>query len=940
MDNQHFKQEQDAYLQVLTQYQENPSLETCAAVAEEANDLELWEISLEYAEQALGLATESDKNSATYVQMLFRIAILQAELGTQQAYFEQLTQLAQNYKSSTDPDVLFIVCKAFINSALFYAKQEDYEQEIAYYDELLSHIGSRDEEILQEPIARALTFRLESYYRLKQYDVQIAESEVFFKRFLDTEIEAIASHVNSAFFYLGDAYEETENYAQGIANYEANKAFLERFPALKEIEMTSLLFRQAYLYRLDEQWSQAEDLLSQAIALNEQETEEHQVSWAIGVYNKAMMFNAQNKRDEELAEYNLMIERLWDNHHPRVENRLAFAIFNKALVMDKYAQHDAEIECYNQLLMRFAASEDEYVGYKVTHALLNKGYTCHAVNDYVQGRHAFEQNLEYLATKDFPFCAEYKAKSLLGLGLSHYHLDEFKEELTCYQQIIDQYSEADDDDIKLVVIQAIMNMASTYDQQGYVEKEIACYEQAWEYGKDSDNLSLVRFALRAMLNKGITLTNQGQHFSSMQCYDSLLELAVTMDVPAINTIFGQAVLNKARACKNRNFQAEELRTLELLTNRFTDTDDLDVLEQLMSAYLNLGLIYDSLGQHQAELNCYQKIMSFYETHQQPDNLAGLTGQAMYNGQITLRQLGQKEQEAKLCEQFIQYFSHTMNEKLRDQLRSTYFRLAELSLYLQRSSQALNIYQHILSDGFLEGVALDDEVRFDLMKARFNQASILVMQQNPAGLAACESFIERYSYDSDNSNRIQQIRFNLGLSLKNQGQLQEAIAVFDKLINDQQETFATVVQQQAAKAFFAKAECLAEQGLNIEQLELCDQFLARFENSLDTVVQAQTAQVLLNKAVLLSETGAFEQALALYQEIEQRFALEEEPELIQAVARALLNKSLCYLQLSDVEKAEDCLEQLQEKYAYQASLSNILAQAQMVQSQLSEQRIVH
>lgn len=940
MDNQHFKQEQDAYQQALAEYQNDPSLETCAAVAEAANDIDLWQISLEHAKHALGLASESDKNGSTYVQMLFRIAILQEELGDHQAYFEQLTALAQNYKHNTEPDVLLIVCKAFINSALFYAKQEDYEQEISYYDELLTYIGWRDDEILQEPIARAQTFRLESYYRLKQYDVQIAESEKFFQRFLNTEIEAVANHVNSAFFYLGDAYEEIENYAQGIASYEANKAFLERFPALKETEMTSLLFRQAYLYRLNEQWSLAEQLLSQAIELNDQETEDHQVSWAIGVYNKALVFNAQNRFDEELEQYDLMIERLLNNHHPRIENRLAFAIFNKALLMDKRALHDEEVECYNQLLMRFAESDDEYVGYKVTHALLNKGYTYHGMNDYAQGRDAFKQNLEYLTTKDFPFCAEYMAKSLLGLGLSYYYLDEFKEELTCYQQIIDQYKETDDDDIKLVVIQAIMNMASTYDQQGYAEKEVACYEQAWAYGKDSENLSLVRFALRAMLNKGITLTNQGQHFSSMQCYDSLIELAITIDAPAINIIFGQAVLNKARACKNRNFQTEELRTLELLTERFEDTEDLDVLEQLMTAYLNQGLVYDSLGQHQAELSCYQKVMSFYTSHQQPDDLAGLTGQAMYNGQITLRQLGQKEQESKLCEQFIQYFSHTTSEKLRDQLRSTYFRLAELSLYLQRSTQALQIYTHILSDSFLEGVDIDDDVRFDLMKARFNQASILVMQQNPEGLVACRSFIERYNYDSTNSNRIQQIRFNLGLSLKNQGQLAEAIAVFDELINDEQEAFSTVVQQQAAKAFFAKAECLAEQGRDKEQLELCDQFLTRFEKSLDTVVQTQTAQILLNKAVLLSNTGAFEQSLALYQEVEQRFALDEDQDLIYAVAQALLSQSLCHLQLSDIDKAEDCLDQLQEKYAYQPSLSHVLAQAQMVQNQLSEQRTVH
>lgn len=939
METESLNSEQLTYDQALAAYQQDATVHTCIELADAAYDLERWQESLDLAEQAIALTEDDQLQQLDYVKAIYRKAILQDKLEHPEDYFAQLLALGKTYKHSDNSQIILLVSKAFINCGIHYARRREFEPEIAIYNELLEIIDQRQEDILQEPCARAHVFRIESYERLSLHSELIEQGQAFIERYALTEDDAIAEHVNSAYYFLGDAYEETEQYQAGIDNYEQHKAWLKLHPALEQSEMTSVLFRQAYLYRMQQQWQAAEDLLDQAIALSEGEEDEQISSWSVAIYNKSLIFSAQERMDDELACYDLLIKRLWNCKLPRVENRVAHALFNKALLMDRSGDHLSEIKFYTMLFERFKDTEDEAVAYKIVHAQLNKGYTYHGLNDYAKGAQAFEENLEYLQDKEFYFVQEYGAKSLLGMGLSYYYLENLDDEIACYQQIFQKYSDQPSDDGRKVVMQAMLNAASTYETQGKIDQEIASYDQVWNYAHDTENPELLQYVVRALLNKAVTLSNQGQHFSACVCYDQLLERAQEVDFAPVNISFAHACLNKARSYKNRNLPKDEVMALQRLIQRFQESDDITLVELVMTAYLNLGLVYDTKGNHQKEVEQYLLAINLFVQHQHDQELKSVAGQIMFNSIIALRQLGQLEQETEIAEQFTQWFADIENEKLAGQVRETHFRLAELYLYLQQPSKALNLYRYVLTEHFLSKAQIDDHLRFELLKARFNQASILVMQNMEGGEQACQAFIDRYSYDADNASRIQQMRFNLGLSLKEQGRFEEAMAIFDQLIDEQSNEDETI-QQQAAKAFFAKAECLNELGKDHEQLHLCDSFLQRYANSQDPVIHDQLAQVLLNKAVLLGAQGHIEQALGLYQEVEQRFALDDSQGLVGAVARSLLQQSLCHQHLNQLDRAEDCLDKLLDQYAYQPALQELVAQAQLVQNQLSEQRIVH
>ena len=174
-------------------------------------------------------------------------------------------------------------------------------------------------------------------------------------------------------------------------------------------------------------------------------------------------------------------------------------------------------------------------------------------------------------------------------------------------------------------------------------------------------------------------------------------------------------------------------------------------------------------------------------------------------------------------------------------------------------------------------------------------------------------------------------FNRGVILKSLGHTQEAVAVFDDLLNRFAEVKDTTLahltrpgwlktdydphkkelREQVAWALFNKAAALGALGRTEASLGTYDELLRRYAGlrggatgglvrpgwlkgskmavgATDSDVQEQVAWALFNKGVTLGGLGRTQEALSTYNELLSRFGESREAEVREQVSRAMLN----------------------------------------------------
>ena len=145
-------------------------------------------------------------------------------------------------------------------------------------------------------------------------------------------------------------------------------------------------------------------------------------------------------------------------------------------------------------------------------------------------------------------------------------------------------------------------------------------------------------------------------------------------------------------------------------------------------------------------------------------------------------------------------------------------------------------------------------------------------------------------------------------------LEQALSVYDQLIQRFGSSQTPELQEQVAKALFNKGIALKQLEGPEQALKVYDQLIQHFENNSTPAIQAQVAKALLNKGVTLGRLEDPEQELKIYDQLIQRFASSEAPELQEPVANALFNKGNTLRQLEGPEQALKVYEQLIQRFA--------------------------
>ena len=130
----------------------------------------------------------------------------------------------------------------------------------------------------------------------------------------------------------------------------------------------------------------------------------------------------------------------------------------------------------------------------------------------------------------------------------------------------------------------------------------------------------------------------------------------------------------------------------------------------------------------------------------------------------------------------------------------------------------------------------------------------------------------------------------GTELRKKNRLQEALSVFDGVIDRYGESAPRHLPGLTTNALVRKGEVLHALGRPEDALATCDEVIRRYGDNEAPEISERVAAALLNKGAALGALSRMEAAIAACDEVVRRYGGSEEPDVLESVAKAVVNKA--------------------------------------------------
>jgi tetratricopeptide (TPR) repeat protein len=150
---------------------------------------------------------------------------------------------------------------------------------------------------------------------------------------------------------------------------------------------------------------------------------------------------------------------------------------------------------------------------------------------------------------------------------------------------------------------------------------------------------------------------------------------------------------------------------------------------------------------------------------------------------------------------------------------------------------------------------------------------------------------RRARDSSNTDVAVAARANLGVMLERLSRPQEALAVYQQVIDDYRDDPSPVLRDRVASALVNRGNALRELGRQQEALAVYQQVIDDYRHDPSPVLRDRVASALVNRGNALRESGRQQEALAVYQQVIDDYSHDPSPGSREAVASALFINTL-------------------------------------------------
>jgi tetratricopeptide (TPR) repeat protein len=206
-----------------------------------------------------------------------------------------------------------------------------------------------------------------------------------------------------------------------------------------------------------------------------------------------------------------------------------------------------------------------------------------------------------------------------------------------------------------------------------------------------------------------------------------------------------------------------------------------------------------------------------------------------------------------------------------------------------SAEELLAYQ-LIADVYdaLSPVSQEPVLTRIVSKALFFQGIILsTLNRSEDAISVYDILLESFSNSTEPSLQelIANALFSKGATLGKLNRYEEAIAVYDSVLERFGSSTEPALQEPVATALFNKGVTLGTLNRSEDAIAVYESVIESFGNSTELVLQERVTNALINKGVRLFNLNRFQEAIAVYNDLIVRFGASTEPTLKEQVSKA-------------------------------------------------------
>jgi tetratricopeptide (TPR) repeat protein len=343
----------------------------------------------------------------------------------------------------------------------------------------------------------------------------------------------------------------------------------------------------------------------------------------------------------------------------------------------------------------------------------------------------------------------------------------------------------------------------------------------------------------------------------------------------------QALLARARALAASGRYGDAVALFDALVERFGDSADPALDAEVGEALFSKALSLQQIEREQQAVEVYEQMAARYRDR--PD-FHGHLSRALVQGATALGRLDRLDEAVDTWDELLESFRDVSEPPLAVGVALAYLGKAGALRRLDRVEEAISSYDELIvrfSDSpfpVLRGrvdAALSEKVFVLLLQRRWDEAIVVA-----------NGAVERLGQAAD-PDALAIAVINLGGALANERRFEEALEVYDRLIDELASPQLPVPRGRRILAISNKVEALRGLGEEDAALELYTDMLERYgaevpqafgdaaaRNAYDETAKAVVAGLLLKQALALGDLDRKAEALATVNHLVERF--ESEP----------------------------------------------------------------
>ena len=335
---------------------------------------------------------------------------------------------------------------------------------------------------------------------------------------------------------------------------------------------------------------------------------------------QARILDEMNKNSEALDLYNTVYISHKNSDNLNVQERVLFAVLLEMDLLKKTGKFDKQIKIADNAMGQFLKNDNTAIQLKLLEIMFEKARTL-----YQQGK--------------------------------------WDKEIRVYNSIIKRHKSADSPSlIKDQVLRAMRYKISSLRSMGYIDRAIQAYDEAISFRAESEDPDASGL-LALQVEKTDLLIVYGDYEGYEKNYKDIYEKYINSDNAEIRRIIALFMFNRAFKESYRGNLLEEMQLYRDIIRLFGDDTSIDVVETVTRAICGLGCMLGRAEKWNEAIEALYGVKRYANY----DNAAiqSEIAHALNNRIVYLGITGDKKEEVKAYEEFIEMFKSSDNEEIKN-----------------------------------------------------------------------------------------------------------------------------------------------------------------------------------------------------------------------------------------------------------------------------------